>query len=149
LELPTRTKEKKYEYLANYREYTKYRYNIQKTDSIVTPFYGRVTYIFNSFDKRGATMQECIDSEWELFPRKSKELEKAKEELEIARAGGVETLELLRKVWEETERELARFKRAPPEVEGGEYGFWQDYAYQDGEWVLKATNDRRIKPVKE
>ncbi len=151
LELPSLTKEKKYEYLANYREYTKYRYNIQKTDSIVTPFYGRVTYIFNSFDKRGATMQECIDSEWELFPiRKSEESKKAREQLELLRIQGRETPDDILKAWKEAETELARLKRAPLEVEEGkEYGFWQEYAYQDGEWVLKATHDLKIKSVKE
>ena len=76
------------EYLANYREYFKYTYDIKKTDSVVTPFLGRVSFIFNIFDKRGATMQECIDSEWK-----------------------------------------------------GEKWYYrsQEYAYQDGEWVLQAT----------
>lgn len=151
LELPALTKEKKYEYLANYREYTKYTYDIKKTDSVVTPFLGRVTYIFNSFDKRRATMQECIDSEWELFPiRKSEESEKAREQLELLKIQGKETPDDFYKAWMEAETKLARLKRAPLEVEDGkEYGFWQEYAYQDGEWVLKATHDLKIKPVKE
>lgn len=145
------TKEGKYEYLANYREYIKYTYDIKKTDSVVTPFLGRVSFIFNSFDKRGSTMQECIDSEWELFPiRKGKELEKAKEQLELLEIKREVTAEAIKKALEETRAEYARLKRAPLAVgKGKEYGFSQEYAYQDGEWVLKATHDLKIKPVKE
>lgn len=149
LELPALTKEKNYEYLANYREYIKYRYDIQKKDSIVSPFYGRVTYIFNSFEKRGSTMQECIDSEWKLFPVRKMGSEKARERLELLKIQGIATPEDFMEALVEAQLDLERLKRAPLEVGEGEYGFWKEYDYKDGEWVLKATHDKKIKPFKE
>ncbi len=55
------------EYWADYREYIKYEYNIKKTDSIVTPFLGHVSFMYDIIIKRGSTMQECIDSEWKPY----------------------------------------------------------------------------------
>lgn len=94
--------ETKYEYVAVYREYTghEYNYDIKKTNSVVTPYTGDVSFISNTFKKHGATLQECLDSDWKLL-----------------------------------------FKSITVN---------QNYAYQDGEWVLKATHEsKKIKPVKE
>jgi hypothetical protein len=49
---------------VDYREYTGYGYNIEKTKSIVSPYTGFVEFKFILFMKHGNTEQGCLDSEW-------------------------------------------------------------------------------------
>ncbi len=51
---------------AFYKEYKSYRYDIQKTNSIVTPFIGIVTFRELRYEKAGKSKSECLNSEWKL-----------------------------------------------------------------------------------
>jgi len=88
--------EKKHEYRAIYRKYTGYKYDIKKTSSIVTPYTGYVSFIFNVFEKRGNTLQECSSTDWKLV-----------------------------------------------EINGKEFTFNQEYAFQNAQWVLMDKRSRK------
>lgn len=54
-------------YRAEYYEYQdSYSYDIQKTSSLVSPYFGVVTYKFICFEKRGHDEEECSRADWKL-----------------------------------------------------------------------------------
>jgi hypothetical protein len=49
---------------AFYDEYYDFTYDIKKTDSIVTPYLGIVTFRGKSFEKKGDSKAECLNDKW-------------------------------------------------------------------------------------
>ncbi len=49
---------------AFYKHYYSYNYDIQKTNSIVSPYIGIVTFKGLRFEKVGNTKTECLNAEW-------------------------------------------------------------------------------------
>jgi len=49
---------------AFYEDYFTYSYDIQKTNSIVSPYIGIVTFTGHRFKKVGNTKLECLNAEW-------------------------------------------------------------------------------------
>jgi hypothetical protein len=49
---------------AFYKEFTDYSYDIQKTNSIVSPYTGIVTFKGQTFEKVGATKADCLNAPW-------------------------------------------------------------------------------------
>jgi hypothetical protein len=57
---------------AFYDEYYDFEYDIQKTNSRVTPYIGIVTFKGKSFTKRGTSKEECLNAEWKWLDVNSK-----------------------------------------------------------------------------
>lgn len=49
---------------AFYKDYVTYTYDIQKTNSIVSPYIGIVTFKGHRYEKVGNTKTECLNAEW-------------------------------------------------------------------------------------
>ena len=49
---------------ACYNEYYGYEYKIQKTNSIIAPYVGMVTFNGKLFEKKGLTQSDCINAKW-------------------------------------------------------------------------------------
>jgi len=49
---------------ACYSEYYGYEYKIQKTNSIIAPYVGMVTFSGKLFEKKGLTQSDCINAKW-------------------------------------------------------------------------------------
>ncbi len=52
---------------AFYEEYYEYGYDIQKTNSVVMPYMGIVTFKAKVFVKQGETQEDCLKAEWKLL----------------------------------------------------------------------------------
>ena len=49
---------------AFYEEYFTYNYDIQKTNSIMSPYIGIVTFDGRRYEKVGDTKKECLNAQW-------------------------------------------------------------------------------------
>lgn len=54
-------------YYAKYVEITGYDYNINKTNSIVSPYIASVNISGNYCEKEGITEDECLNKNWSLL----------------------------------------------------------------------------------
>jgi protein involved in polysaccharide export with SLBB domain len=52
------------EWHAFYTEYVNYSYDIQKTNSIISPYIGIVTFEGKTYEKVGTTKKDGLNSEW-------------------------------------------------------------------------------------
>ncbi len=52
---------------AFYEDYYTFEYDIQKTNSIVSPYMGVVTFKGKAFEKKGPTEAECLSADWSLM----------------------------------------------------------------------------------
>lgn len=52
---------------AFYTEYYEFEYDIKKTDSIVTPYIGIVTFKGREFTKIGTNKEECLNADWKML----------------------------------------------------------------------------------
>jgi len=62
-------------WITFYDEYDSvYKYDIQKTNSIVSPYIGGVTFSGHTYMKQGVTEEECLKKEWELLNYKGRDV---------------------------------------------------------------------------